>query len=91
MTKPNCKHHIVPEYLSDLNKTAQDLADMPYDKLAEFFYYFKMKLLIDSENDGKGGHPTLSNGLLKTSLKSEELEEEFNKIWKICKPYMKDV
>jgi hypothetical protein len=29
----NCSKHIVPEYLSNLEQVANDILDMPYDKV----------------------------------------------------------
>lgn len=85
----DCSKHIVPEYLQDLEKVSKDLADMPYDKVVEFFGYFEKKLLKDSENDIKGGRKRLSLLLNRSAFNVRILKENFERIWKICKPNMK--
>jgi len=85
----NCSKHNVPEYLQDLKKVANDLADMPYDKMVEFLGHLEEKLSIDSENDGKGKRYVLSLFLADSAIKVDELKRVFEKIWKLCKPYMK--
>jgi len=84
--KPNCSKHSIPDYLSDLKKVASDLADMPYDAVAEFFKHFEKKLIIDTGNDRAGGR--VATMLSAASMKAEEMEEVFEKAAKICKPYM---
>jgi hypothetical protein len=88
-TKPNCSKHIVPEYLTDLEKVATDLADMPYDKLSEFFEHFTVKLSKDADNDHDGGRYRLSILLTSAWIQSIEMKDVFQKIWKLCEPYMK--
>lgn len=86
----NCKNkHKVPEYLSDLEQVANDLGDMPYDKLSEFFGYLQIKIKKDSENDNNGGRLRLSLLLSRASFTLTILEDQFKKIWELCKPYMK--
>jgi hypothetical protein len=90
MKKPNCKKHIVPEYLCDLKQVATDLADMPYDKVSEFFNHLTEKLGKDADNDHNGGRYRLSILLSSTWSQSKEMKEMFEKIWKLCEPYMKE-
>lgn len=85
----NCKNHIVPEYLSDLEKVATDLADMPYDKLSEFFGHLEKKVMKDSVKDGEDGRRRLSLLLSRTSHQIKMIKEQFDRIWELCKPYMK--
>lgn len=88
-TKPDCSNHIVPEYLQDLKKVAIDIANMPYDKVEEFFKHYKEKMEIDSDNDFDGERFRVSFLLSQAEIHSDKLESIFNELWKICKPYMK--
>lgn len=87
--KPNCKNHIVPDYLCDLNQVATDLADMPYDKLSEFFNCFMLKIAKDADNDYDDERYKLAMLLTHAEIYSEKLRDEFREIWKLCEPYMK--
>jgi len=60
--------HQIPSYLDDLKQVAYDIADMPYNKVAYFFYCLGTKLESDSENDRKGGRYFLAHELKKASL-----------------------
>jgi hypothetical protein len=81
------KHHI-PEYLENLKQVAEDIGDMPYDKMAYFLYMLQIKLEKDSLNDKRGGRFLLSDGLKKASIETCHLKERFLKIWDICKKHM---
>jgi hypothetical protein len=81
------KHHI-PEYLENLKQVAEDIGDMPYDKVAYFICMLQTKLEKDSLNDEKGGRFLLSNELKKASIEACRLKERFLKIWDTCKKYM---
>ena len=85
----DCSKHKIPEYLSNLEQVANDIGDMPYDKLAEFFGHLQIKIRKDSENDGRGGRTRLSLLLNRTSFNISIIQDQFRKIWEICKPYMK--
>ena len=84
----DCSKHIVPEYLSNLEQVANDLADMPYDKLVEFFGHFEKKVMIDSKKDGEGGRVQLSVLLSRASFSLSVVKIQFQDIWKLCKPFM---
>lgn len=85
----DCSKHKVPEYLSDLEKVATDIGDMPYDKVVEFLRHLQIKIQKDADNDGKGGRQRLSILLGRAAFKISILQDHFNKIWELCKPYMK--
>jgi hypothetical protein len=87
--KSNCSKHKVPEYLKDLGQVASDIADMPYDKVVEFFDHLALKLEFDAENDRKGGRVRLFILLRHAAFRVGEARESFEKIWDLCKPYMK--
>lgn len=89
MNNSNCSKHKVPEYLQDLEKVATDLADMPYDKLVEFFDHLQKKLSKDSDRDHELGHYRLSILLSNSYLNVIELRDTFKKIWNLCEKYMK--
>ena len=84
----NCKYHIVPAYLSDLEQVAKDIADMPYDKVGEFFYHLEKKLSIDSQKDKEGGRIILACNLKKCENQARLMKNQFDIIWKICEPHM---
>ena len=85
----DCSKHKVPEYLSDLEKVATDISDMPYDKVAEFFEHLEKKIYKDSIKDGDGGRIRLSLLLSRTSHQISIIKIQFERIWELCKPYMK--
>jgi len=88
MNMGDCSKHIVPEYLSNLEQVAEDILDMPYDKVAELFGYMEKKSMKDSNKDGEGGRTQLSLELSRTSFSISIVKEHFQRIWKLCKPYM---
>lgn len=45
----SCSKHIVPEYLQDLKKVSEDIADMPYDKVVEFLQHLEKKINKDAQ------------------------------------------
>lgn len=85
----DCSKHKVPEYLSNLKQVANDIGDMPYDKVAEFLEYLEKKIHMDSVKDGEGGRRRLSLLLSRASYQITILRIQFEKIWELCKPYMK--
>jgi hypothetical protein len=85
----DCSKHKVPEYLNNLEQVANDIGDMPYDKVSEFFGYLQIKIQKDSENDGKGGRHRLSILLGRAAFNISTIRDQFIKIWELCKPYMK--
>ena len=87
--KPNCAKHKVPEYLLNLEQVANDIADMPYDKVAEFFGYLSEKVKADAVNDWNGGRAKLGVALLLVSLTTTRVKAIFEEAWAICKPFMK--
>lgn len=72
----------------DLKQVAEDIASMPYDKVAFFLYSLQNKIEMDSENDKKGGRLLLANELKRASLETEHLKERFMKIWGLCKKHL---
>ena len=85
----DCKEHKVPEYLRNLEQVANDIGDMPYDKVSVLFGYLQIKIQKDAENDGKGGRKRLSLLLSRTSFNLSVIQDQFRKIWQLCKPHMK--
>lgn len=80
--------HQIPDYLEDLKQVANDIADMPYDKVAYFLYCLQHKIEKDSESDQKGGRYFLANQLKKAALEIEILKERFIRIWGLCAKHM---
>jgi len=87
--KSDCSKHIVPEYLSDLKKVAEDICDMPYDKVIEFLEHAERKLIRDANNDRKGGRLKLWILLTNSAFRIRETTREFEKVWEVCKKHMK--
>lgn len=83
-----CSKHIVPEYLQDLKKVSEDIADMPYDKVVEFLQHFEKKINKDADKDHERGNYRLSILLGMSGVITRDLKENFQKIWELCKPYM---
>jgi hypothetical protein len=90
MNKSNCKKHIVPDYLKDIRKVAEDISNMPYDKVVEFFKHMENKLKKDADNDYEGGRFKLETQLRHAAFWSFKIRKTFEKIWEICEPYMKE-
>lgn len=87
--KPNCSKHIVPEYLQDLRQVAIDIADMPYDKLMDFFHFLSLKIRQDGDKDIAGGRDQLGIELNKLATEINGARFITEKIWNICEPYMR--
>jgi hypothetical protein len=78
----------VPEYLSNLKQVANDIGDMPYEKVVEFFEHLQTKIKKDSES--------ISDKKMRLSLLLERAafnlyvdQDQFKKICEICKEYDK--
>jgi len=86
--KNNCSKHIVPEYLSDLKQIAEDIGNMPYDKVVEFFDHFEKKLKKDAKSDFKDGRLKLYTLLSVCIVRTKNIKQSFENVWDLCKRYM---
>ncbi|MFA6338475.1 MAG: hypothetical protein WCW87_00215 [Candidatus Paceibacterota bacterium] len=85
------KHPIKVEgFDGTLEELAQKVGRMRYDKVAEFFGHLEREIERQSEGDLKRGRVQLSELLKKGAMKLIDLKKHFEKIMKLCEPYMKD-
>jgi ADP-heptose:LPS heptosyltransferase len=72
--------------IRSLKKLAEDIGNLRYDALAEFFRHLKNKLLNDSEADLSRGRKKLARHLFDASMNMFMTEIEIRDCWvKYCK------
>jgi len=67
---------------------AEQIGNLSYDGLSDFFLKLSKKLEKDSYSDDKKGRNQLASLLQKSSLLLQENTNIMEKTWKLCKPYM---
>ena len=80
----------VENYNGSLKELAEDIGDLKYDALADFFKLLQEKLQRDGQKDGSRGREKLARCLLTSSESLNVAIEEIEKAWVICEPFMKD-
>ncbi len=79
----------VANYSGSLEDLAQDIANMRYDAVCEFFGYLAKKIDGDAKADQKRGKTQLAVKLGNIAHLVNEAKEEMDAAWKICRPHMK--
>jgi hypothetical protein len=79
----------VEKYNGTLQELAHDIVKMRYDKVTEFLTYFRDELIKEYESDKQKGRVKLYSALEETINTMDLAKNQMDKIWKICKPYMK--
>lgn len=78
----------VPGYDS-LDDLVKEIGNLKYDKLASFLYKLSTELQRQSKNDKRRGRPQLSFLLYTASVPIYNSAKIMDRVWNICKPYMK--
>jgi hypothetical protein len=84
------KHKInVEKYSGNLEELANDIGDLRYDSLKEFFSLLSKKIKSDAKKDKDGGRVQLSNWLTNLSESLKQAEKDTGVAWHISKKHMK--
>jgi hypothetical protein len=78
----------IRHYGESHEKLAEDIGDLYYDSLADFFRLLAAKLKKDGASDKSRGRIKLSNELFACSEKLSEAAQHIDIAWKICEPYV---
>ncbi|MCC7571373.1 hypothetical protein KO465_08655 [Candidatus Micrarchaeota archaeon] len=88
---PVKKHPVtVPGYKRDMNSLGKDVGKLRYDKLIEFLESLSEEINSQSLSDYAKGRTQVSEGLGVLHDKLDEAKDSAEKVWKKCKPHMKD-
>jgi len=79
----------VLKYSGSLEALAKDVGEMRYDSVAEFITSLADEVVRQAEADRAGERVQLASKLEETARKLYEARDEMQKVWRICKPYMK--
>ena len=79
----------VKNYSGNLKELAEEIGNMRYDTLEEFYKILSDKFNSDSRHDAILGHQQVSSKLKKIVEYHQMIQEEFSSLWKICEKYMK--
>lgn len=83
------KHPInVEKYSGTPRELVEDICNLRYDSLEDFFKYAAEKFEKDSKNDLMLGHPKVSEKLRLLSIKMDESKEIVKSLWEICEKYI---
>ncbi len=85
------KHPVKVEgFNGNLEELARAIFGMRYDVVVEFLKHSQKELRRQSEGDEGRGRIKLSNLLSDAEQKTVELQEIMEKIFLVCKPFMKN-
>ena len=85
------KHPVIVEgFNGTLEELAQSIFRMRYDEVVNFLAYAQKELNRQSKGDEAMGRVKLSLLLFKAQLKTEELKKIMDKIFALCKPFMRN-
>ncbi|MTW21579.1 hypothetical protein [Allochromatium palmeri] len=79
----------IKSYNESHEKLAEDICDLYYDSLAEFFRLLSGKLEKDGKADDGRGRIKLAKELLSASKDLESAANHIDVAWEICEPYVK--
>lgn len=87
----NCSKHkkSVGEY-TDMKKLAEDIGDLHYETLAEFFVHLTEKFERDADKDYKAKRYKLATELYGAAEHTQHVGGFIGFAWEISEPYMKD-
>ncbi len=80
----------VESYPGTLKELAEDIGDLRYDELANFFSHLARKMKNDSRKDRERGRENLAMQLFLASLEIADANYQMKQVWEICKPHMED-
>ena len=72
----------------DLKCMAEDIGDLHYESLIDFFAYLGEKLNKDATKDLNGGRKQIAEKLFEASEMTFQAGDWMHEVWDICKPYM---
>ena len=82
------KSHI--EHYPDAKILAEEIGNLKYDSLANFFQELSNKFLRDAKADSYKGRKKLAKHLDALYSHSQSMKFEAEKLWEICEPYMRE-
>gem|GEM_PF-6962910 len=87
-----CEKHkrILAGWNADLRTLAEELHRLRYDSVRGFYEHSATELQRQSEGDRAGGREQLADLLAEAARLASELEKVLARIWKLCRPHMKD-
>ncbi|MFA5382658.1 MAG: hypothetical protein WC356_05795 [Candidatus Micrarchaeia archaeon] len=84
------KHPTSVSGYKDNKELGKDIAKMRYDKMVEVLIGIAEDIKRQQETDRERGRMKLSNSLNEFHEKLIDAIESGQKVWEICKPFMKD-
>ena len=73
-----------------LEDLAKSIGNMQYNKVEEFVTFLADDITRQANADRQKDRKQLAERLYKTAEKLYEVRDEIRKVWKICRPYMKE-
>lgn len=78
------------KHSTDFKDLAEQVGNLRYDALVEFFGYLSAKMERDAEADLGRGRSKLALCLSNTSIYLDKAKRSIDAAWKICEPHMKE-
>lgn len=75
--------------ISDMKILAEAVGDLHYESLTEFLHHLSKKIDADAERDNRDGKEKTASALQYAGMSLFESALRMEKVWKICKPFMK--
>ena len=83
------KHPINIKGYNEIEDCARAIADLRYDKLAQFLESLSNHLHKDGVKDGNAGRTQLGKALNESSYQMTCASDSMKEIWDLCEPHMK--
>lgn len=85
----NCSRHSKQVAgVSDMKLLAENIGDLHYETLSEFFGHLERKLISDGDADYKAGRKQLGKMLCEAGYGVETARIFMEQAWQISKPFM---
>lgn len=79
----------IENFSGTMAQLAEEIGDLKYDALAEFFELLSDKIKRDGDKDKSRGRIKLAKHLHDCSENLLECKKSIDKAWVICEPYTK--
>lgn len=86
----NCKKHKKKIAGISMKKLARMLSDLHYESLQELLTHLSRNIDEDAKLDNEAGRVKLAGALQYLGMSLFESSLRAEKVWKICKPHMKE-
>lgn len=74
-----------------MRQLVEEVGDLRYDALCEFFVLLSQKLKRDGAKDLSRGRSRLGSALVNAGKALDQVGEHINTAWQISKPYLKNI